>query len=273
MKLALLLAVLLIRANAAPSPGLLDNLINALTDKAEDLLDNLADLDLEQTFKDLGTKTLELINSSLKIEWDHIKEKSVDVTEILKEFGTALANGYEKGAQNLENFFETLENKYPDIKADLEKIKMKMLEALPKLDDLIDNVLDKLGKGVENAKEYFGGIDVDEEIKNLYIKTVQKIKNLNLKEEWDQIKGKIDIDEILKMFGKSLQDGSKDLENYINKLKNMYPEAKKELEEIEMPMMEAVRSMHRNYNSAVSVKPNFIIFLIVLQTFAYFSMI
>ena len=257
MKLALLLAVLLIGANAAPSPGFWDDLINKLTENAQDLLNNLADLDLDQTLKDLWAKTYDLINSSLKTEWDHIKEKSVDVAEILKEFGKALANSYEKGAQNLENFFKKLENKYPDIKEDLEKIKIKMLEALPKLDDLIDNILYKLGNGVEKAKEYFGDIDVDEEIKILFKKTVQKIKNLDIKEEWDKIKGKIDIDEILHKFGKSLHDGSKDLENYINELKSMYPEAKKELEEIENPMMEAVRSMHRNYNSAVSFKPKF----------------
>ena len=131
-----------------------------------------------------------------------------------------------------------------------------------------------LGQGVDQAKEYFGGIDVDEELKDLFKTTVQKIKDLNLQEKWDKIKGKIDIDEILKKLGKTLQDGSKDLENYLNQLKNKYPEAKQELEKIEKTMMAAVRAKHPQPNNiAASMKPNFIMFLVVLQTFAYFFMI
>ena len=131
----------------------------------------------------------------------------------------------------------------------------------------------ELDQGVDQLKEYFGGIDVDEELKNLFKTTVQEIKDLNLNEQWDKIKGKIDIDEILKKFCKSLQDGSMDLENYLDQLKIKYQEATQELEKIEKPMIAAVRAKHPLHNIAASMKPNFIMFLVVLQTFAYFFMI
>ena len=41
---------------------------------------------------------------------------------------------------------------------------------------MIDNTLDLVDQGVDKAKEYFGGIDVDEEIKDLWDDTMEKIK-------------------------------------------------------------------------------------------------
>ena len=139
---------------------------------------------------------------------------------------------------------------------------------------MIDNTLDLVDQGVDKAKEYFGGIDVDEEIKDLWDDTMEKIKDLNLDQEWEKLQNKVNVDDILKKFGKTLneggQNGEKEFEDYFSKLIKENPDAKSELEEIKEPMMAAIRKKQNTENTAAFVKSNIIMVLILSLLFPYF---
>ena len=113
--------------------------------KFKQLLDTLG---LTNAAQNLLEKAIGKISTTLKSVWDKITGK-IGMSEaelILEEFAKDMKMGYEKGAQKLESYFQDLEAKHPDLKAEMEQIKETMLESLPKLDALIDHALDKIGQ-------------------------------------------------------------------------------------------------------------------------------
>ena len=131
-------------------------------------------------------------------------------------------------------------------------------------DDLVDGTNDLINKEIDNIN------NLKMDVKIIWNDTMQKIQDLQISQKLENFKNKIDLDDLLNKFieAQKNEKGAKALEDYFTKLINENPEAKQDLEKINNNMM----SVLPESDAANSIKSNTILFLIVLQAFAYFLM-